>query len=100
MLRRTTPTRVKIRLVSANLLVGPGPTAGSFPLGKGFAILHITPDPLVITQKHADKTRTELEDLGQGHRSNTAATHLLNNTKLGRDTVIAKKQYEHCGQQQ
>ncbi len=64
--KKITPTRVKIRLVSANLLVGPGPTAGSFPLGKGFAILHITPDPLVITQKHAHKARTGLEDLSQG----------------------------------
>jgi hypothetical protein len=67
--KKITPTRVKIRLVSANLLVGPGPTAGSFPLDKGFAILHITPDPLVITQKHAHKARTQSAHRARGPRT-------------------------------
>ena len=46
MLDAITPTRVKIRLLVANLTSRPSQLAGPFSLGEGMFILPITPTPL------------------------------------------------------
>ena len=61
---KTVPTRATIRLLVANLLDCPGPRAGIFLFSAGFLILHITPNPLVISLQETQGSRTQVRDTG------------------------------------
>jgi len=88
--RKITPSRATVRLLVANLAVGPGPAAGSFPFGEEFFILHITPDPLV----HTPHINNEVEDPGQGHTGDTAPTNSRSMITL--DQLNADNQKQKC----
>ena len=74
MLDAITPTRVKIRLLVANLTSRPSQLAGPFSLGEGMFILPITPTPLDKFPAHF----TGGEVYGQGPKGNSALTRELN----------------------
>ena len=78
MLDAITPTRVKIRLLCANLTSRPSHLAGPTSFGEGIFILPITPTPLDKFPAHT----TGGEVHGQGPRGNRPTTSNLNNTHV------------------
>jgi hypothetical protein len=80
MLDAITPTRVKIRLFSANFTSRPSHLAGPFSLGEGMFILPITPTPLDKFPAHF----TGGEVYGQGPRGNSAPTRNENTSDKSR----------------
>jgi hypothetical protein len=94
MLDAITPTRVKIRLLCANLTSRPSHLAGPFSLGEGMFILPITPTPLDKFPAMLHGTR----GTRSGTKGDSAQTRKLNEPHANAQEMRRTETNQGCGQ--